>query len=221
MSQALDLLNSLSPDEMSRHAGANPDEARIVIDEDRTIYVPPELRRIAVQFDHNIETVTLECPRYWDGHDMSTMAIFINYMRQDGYTDSYPATVTSVTEDDKMLFDWTISGNVTDVSGKLSFLVCIEKADVETGELLHHWSSELSQEMYVSAGMKCKAAPVTRDPDLVVQILQRLSNVEQIVNNLPNGGGITVTDDGDGNVTITASAGVSITDDGQGNVTIM
>jgi hypothetical protein len=35
------------------------------------------------------------------------------------------------------------------------------------------------------------------------------------------GGGITVTDDGNGNVTITASAGVSITDDGSGNVTIV
>lgn len=181
MSQALDLLNGLSPNEMSRLAGANPIEARIVIGEDRSIFVPPELRRIAVQFDHDIETVTFECPRYWDGHDMSEMAVSINYMRQDGYTDSYPAAVTSVTEDGKMLFDWTISGNVTEVSGKLSFLVCIEKTDVETGDLLHHWSSELSQDMYVSSGMKCKAAPITRDPDLVSQILQRLSNVERTV----------------------------------------
>lgn len=180
MSQALDLLNGLSPDEMSRLAGTNPNEARIVIGEDRTIYIPPELRRIAVQFDHNIETVTLECPRYWDGHDMSQMSVSINYMRQDGYTDSYPAAVTSVTEDDKMLFDWTISGNVTEVSGKLSFLVCVEKTNVETGELLYHWSSELSQEMYVSGGMKCKAAPITRDPDLIGQILQRINDVEML-----------------------------------------
>lgn len=35
------------------------------------------------------------------------------------------------------------------------------------------------------------------------------------------GGGITVADDGNGNVTITASAGASITDDGNGNVVIM
>ena len=33
-------------------------------------------------------------------------------------------------------------------------------------------------------------------------------------------GGITVTDDGNGNVTISTSGGVSITDDGNGNVTI-
>lgn len=36
----------------------------------------------------------------------------------------------------------------------------------------------------------------------------------------PTGGGIIVTDDGKGNVTIVASAGVAITDDGNGNVVI-
>lgn len=35
------------------------------------------------------------------------------------------------------------------------------------------------------------------------------------------GGGIIVTDDGEGNVTITNSAGLSITDDGNGNVVIV
>ena len=34
------------------------------------------------------------------------------------------------------------------------------------------------------------------------------------------GGGLSVTDDGEGNVTITTMGGVSVTDDGAGNVTI-
>lgn len=34
------------------------------------------------------------------------------------------------------------------------------------------------------------------------------------------GGGLSVTDDGEGNVTITSSGSVTITDDGEGNVTI-
>jgi hypothetical protein len=37
---------------------------------------------------------------------------------------------------------------------------------------------------------------------------------------VPGGGSLNITDDGNGNVTITASAGVSITDDGNGNVVI-
>ena len=46
-------------------------EPHIVIDSHRAITVPEQLKRIAVQFDHNFETVTFDCPRYWDGHDLS------------------------------------------------------------------------------------------------------------------------------------------------------
>jgi hypothetical protein len=35
------------------------------------------------------------------------------------------------------------------------------------------------------------------------------------------GGGLNITDDGNGNVTITPVGNISITDDGQGNVTIL
>lgn len=42
------------------------DEAHIVINSDRSVSVPDELKNIAVQYDHNIETVTFDCPRYWD-----------------------------------------------------------------------------------------------------------------------------------------------------------
>ena len=39
-------------------------EPHIVIDDDRYIAVPKKLRRLAVQHDHNVETVTFDCPRY-------------------------------------------------------------------------------------------------------------------------------------------------------------
>ena len=71
MSLAESLLNSI--DETTT-------EGHIVIGNDRYITVPDELKRLAVQYDHNIETVTFDCPRYWDGLDMSAMAVYINYM---------------------------------------------------------------------------------------------------------------------------------------------
>ena len=45
--------------------------------------------------------------------------------------------------------------------------------------------------------------------------------VNAVLGELPASGGISVTDDGEGNVSIVTSAGVSITDDGNGNVTIV
>jgi hypothetical protein len=46
------------------------------------------------------------------------------------------------------------------------------------------------------------------------------AEIEKLKENVVSGGGLNITDDGEGNVTITTSAGVTITDDGNGNVTI-
>lgn len=80
MSQAEDLLDSLSEEESSYFAGTSPNERHIVIGKDRFITVPEELKKIAVQGDNNIETVTFDCPRYWDEHDLSA-TIFQTYLQ--------------------------------------------------------------------------------------------------------------------------------------------
>ena len=108
-------------------------ESHIIIDSDRYVTVPDELKRIGVQHDHNIETVTFDCPRYWDGNDLSKMAIFINYKRSDGEIGSYLANNVKIDETDDSIihFDWTISENVTAIKGKLAFLVCVKKTNSE------------------------------------------------------------------------------------------
>lgn len=63
------------------------------------------------------------------------------------------------------------------------------------------------------------------DPSLPpwAQLQADVDNLEKEVDKLKNGspgGGLFVTDDGEGNVTITASGSAQITDDGYGNVVI-
>lgn len=155
MSLADELLNSLETESISTFT-INPDtEPHIVIGPDRIITVPKELQRIAVQYDHDVETVTFDCPRYWDGLDMSQMRIYINYMRSDKYRDSYAANNVTINDDDDtiMHFDWTISRNVTLTDGPLVFLVCIKKADSEDNEI-NHWNSELNTQMHISEGLE-------------------------------------------------------------------
>ena len=64
-------------------------EPHILIGKDRVINVPMSLRRLGVMNDHNIETVTFDCPRYWDGVDMSNMRVYIDYTRSDKVIGSY------------------------------------------------------------------------------------------------------------------------------------
>lgn len=159
MSQADNLLDSLSVD--------YTDEPYITVNDDRTITVPDELKHVAVQGDHNIETVTIDCPRYWDEYDFSTMKVYINYMRPDGYKDSYRTKNLRVAEDDdtRILFDWTISGNVTAIKGNLSFLVYIESSKANPC-----WHSRLNQQMIIDEGLSA-TEQILRAPDSIEQVL--------------------------------------------------
>ena len=148
MSQAEELLDSLAIE-----VGTET-EPHIVIGRDRRIVVPDELKRIAVQYDHNIETVTFDCPRYWDGLDMSAMNILVKYIRPDRVTGIYCCdNITTSSNSDTMSFDWTINKKVTEVVGNLSFLVCIKNS--ANGNDINHWNSELNDEMYISEGLEC------------------------------------------------------------------
>lgn len=155
--------------------------AHITIDEDRYINVPEEMRRIAVQYDHDIETVTFDCPRYWDGHDLAAMRVYVNYRRPDGIRGNFlcePVTIDAINPN-IMHFDWTISKNATMMQGVLSFLVCIMQVDDEGNEV-RHWNSELCEDMTVSTGLEVNDAMVDAFPDIITQLLTRMDSVENI-----------------------------------------
>lgn len=184
MSRAEELLNTLAGDDSSPVLRlANPEtEPHIVVGDDRFITVPKELQRIAVQFDHDVETVTFDCPRYWDGLDMSQLFVYINYMRKDRITGCYKAPNVTVDETDSniMHFNWTISKNVSQVKGELKFLVCIKKAD-EEGNEVNHWNSELNTQMYVSEGLETGEAIAARYPDIILQWEEDVQQVKDIL----------------------------------------
>ena len=168
MSNAENLLNTLSS---AGQLATSFGEGHIVIDNKRIVTVPDKLKRLAVQYDHDIETVTFDCPRYWDGIDMSEMSIYINYLRLDTYSGSYKVQNVTVDSNNstKMHFDWTISRNVTSVIGKLVFLVCIRKTD-ENGNEVNHWNSELCKDCYISEGLEVDGEELKElYPDIIEQ----------------------------------------------------
>lgn len=189
MSKADELLNSLSEDDISLQL-ANPEtEPHIIIGDDRIISVPKELQRIAVQYDHDVETVTFDCPRYWDDLDMSKLNIYINYMRKDSYIGCYKATDITIDDADSniMHFNWKISRNVSEVVGELKFLVCIKKSDAE-GYEVNHWNSELNTEMHISQGLEAEESIFDAYPDIISQWEDEVNAVKQILLNARDSG---------------------------------
>lgn len=188
MSQALNLLNSLSSEEVARYTITPANEPHMVINADRTITVPDYLKRIAVQHDHNIETVTFDCPRYWDDNDMSKMIVYINYMLPNNVLGAYIARNIAVDSSDSsmMHFTWTITNEITQHKGNIAFLVCIKKTEMqivdgeEQAVEVNHWNSELNRDLYISEGLECEVGVAQLYPDIVTQLLERMTSVEQI-----------------------------------------
>ena len=182
MSQAEELLNTLTTESdtalENEHITHNQAESHIVIDENRMITVPDELKRIAVQYDHNIETVTFDCPRYWDEHDLSDMVIYINYMRKNGSVGSYIVenVVVCPTDENIIHFDWTISGHASEIPGELAFLVCAKKTNADE-EVILHWNTELCRDMYISKGLEVMEEIEMTYPDIYTQLLEKMNEV--------------------------------------------
>ena len=198
MSEAMELLNNLN--KANSRLASLAEESHIVIGDDRYISVPDELKRLAVQHDHNIETVTFDCPRYWDEHDMSEMVVYINYLRSDKTPGVYKADNIRVSNDDEsmMHFDWTITNNVTMTSGNIVFIVCVKKTD-ENGTEQNHWNSEICKDCYVSEGLELEEnIPEEIRPDIISQwhnmIVASINELELIKDEL-----ISMRDNGEFN----------------------
>lgn len=175
MSQAEELLDSVAND------GTTYDtvEPHIVVGPNRIVIVPDELKKIAVQFDHDVKTVTFDCPRYSDGRDLSTMRVYINYTLADGTDGACLAENVTVDETDDLVmhFDWIITRNVTPVDGNLSFTVCIKNTDGEGNEI-NHWNSEPNEDAYIAKGKECTEQIVDEYPDVIGQILDKVNTIE-------------------------------------------
>lgn len=172
MSLAENLLNSLDETayENTRIASGGIEEEHIVVDASRTIAVPANLKTIAVIGDKDIETVTFDCVRYWDGHDLSTFAIYINYILPNGDKGTYiPKSITKL--DDIFTFDWEIGSEITYAQGNLTFWIVAKLTD-DSGDLIKQWSSLQNSECTIArGGDKIYVPEKQTDQDVISQAI--------------------------------------------------
>lgn len=105
----------------------NPDEEPIIqIDADlRTITIPEALKNIAVVGDHLSETIYFNCPRYFDGEDLSNHTCIIRFINAGNeYGES--EAVDLEPEETTIKFGWAIDNQATKYSGDIDFTVQFE-----------------------------------------------------------------------------------------------
>lgn len=136
-----------------------------------------------------------------------------------------------------------VYNDLNDVSDNVAYINTEDDetiTDVETGDIVNavlYTKQTLTEEQKTQAreniGVRDDGGLTLSAIDLLIDILQHANYTEDMssqiarLSELLRGGGSTdsdnfiITDDGNGNVIITASGSASITDDGNGNVTII
>lgn len=143
--------------------------------ENRTITVPESERIFGVSHDGNAERKHFRCPKIvGDNIDLSTMHLYVNYQNANG--EKYPYLVEDIrTDGDYITFSWLIGPDVVAYKGQIKFIVCAKKGDGTIPE----WNTTLA-EGTVLEGLEATDAVVSRNPDIIEQILTRLDNVTEI-----------------------------------------
>jgi hypothetical protein len=182
-----------------------------------------------MQGDHNSERFTFEIPRLVEGHDMSLCdKVLMHFDNIDLQTkeeskDVFTSEDVQISPEDKdmVIFSFLIKDSATKFGGSLNFLIefiCFaEDATVD-----YAWHTDIFTGISVGTGIHNTQEIVEENKDLLEQFKKEvLEAVEEKIGSGGGSGGVNITDDGNGNVTITPVGNISITDDGNGNVTIL
>lgn len=112
-----------------RH-GVTDSDKRFVIDPLTRTITNQSGKLVLIQYDHNSEQFTFECPRFVDGHDMTLCnKVEVHYINtgtgKDRSIGIFEADIPVVSEDNPnaVTFTWLVSNNATQYVGKLNFVI--------------------------------------------------------------------------------------------------
>lgn len=111
----------------------------------REIIVPDDLQIVGALNDHNAETIYFTIDRYFDNADLYDMACAVQYINAAGEKHLYAVTgKTLIENDEKVMFGWTISSNVTCAVGKVKFSIRFFKIDPNTYEFNYNFNTAIA-----------------------------------------------------------------------------
>lgn len=114
--------------------------APVVIDNDlRTLRVPSNYV-FGVYNDKDVLSVPFKMPRYYDGVDLSTFAVRVNYVNAGGISSIYDVK-DKTTSDSEIIFEWLLGAGVFTYAGSVTFSVCLREVDTDTGRIIREFNT--------------------------------------------------------------------------------
>lgn len=188
-----------------RHGVTDTDKHFLIDPVTRTI-INESGKLVLIQYDHNSERFTFECPRHVDDHDMSLCnRIEIHYINtgtgNSRTTGVYEVRDLQVSPDDNNVVtcSWLISQNATQHVGKLNFVIrfaCI----AEDGTVEYAWNTGIYSDIAISKSIYNGEEFIQDYVDVLETWKQdlytlglRISSVEQTVTSTEDNGLNVVT----------------------------
>lgn len=160
---------------------ASHNDKTSVVDADSHFIIDPVTRTIQendgekklVQFDHNSERKTFECPRYVEGHDMlNCNRVIVNYLDND-LPGVYEVDDLTMKDSNTVMFSWLISSNATQKTGNIFFAItfmCVQT----NGDVTYRWNTAINKGLKVIEGMNQNSTIVYDNVDILEQWKQQL-----------------------------------------------
>ncbi len=161
----------------------NPDTEPIIeIDADlRKIIIPTQLQNIGVVGDHHAEEIFFQCPRYFDGKDLSKHTCIIRCINAGGeYFESQ--VVDMLIEDDILIFGWILDDYATRYSGEIQFTVQFETIN---GESRYQWQTTPAS-LTILAGLNVENTITEKDDTLFRTLTNQIQDLQHRVSDLEN-----------------------------------
>ena len=154
------------------------------IDEDlRTIKKPARGNVLGVQDDNNVNHINFKMPRYYNGIDLSTFAIKINYKNALGTINSYFVD-DLIFGTDTMTFSWLVSKEVTVLTGTVEFVV---KLFTTLNDEINKFFSTAIAEGIVLPSISVEDETLIPTPEIRNSIMDELLLLKERVTLLENG----------------------------------
>lgn len=152
-------------------------DAHFIIDPiSRAIENASSEKTAVMQYDHNSERYTFECPRTIEGHDLSLCnRVEVHYLNVSSGTKKkqnsgfYEVNDLQVsTDDDKtVVCSWLISRGATQLAGSLNFLVRF--CCVENDTIVYSWNSDVYTGVSVKEGIDASGVFEEEYADVIAQ----------------------------------------------------
>ena len=156
------------------------DEPTLTIDSNlRKITVPQQLYNIGVAGDHLCEEIFFECPRYFDGNDLSEHDCVVRYINAGKEYGEFNVTNMTI-NDDSLLFGWEIDNYVTRYSGVINFTV---QFNTVLDGIKYQWQTTPAQ-LNILAGLNIEQTITDKDDVLFRTLSNQINNLQTSVEQL-------------------------------------